>query len=144
MEKNIKELIAEMDRIEALEPNQDNQMQEGFADALKGVMDKIANKLGYQPKDPELADLFKKYAELQQEIESVMKQIDAHPELADLPRVRGGEPDPQDDPETRPAPPGTGPGTGPKPTPVPGTELPGNPGREEPNPPRQSTELVGY
>ena len=98
MEKNIKELIAEMDRIEALEPNEDNQMQEGFADTLKGVMDKIANKLGYQPKDPELADLFNKYAELQQEIESVMKQIDAHPELADLPRARGSDPAPQDDP----------------------------------------------
>ena len=135
MEKNIKELIAEMDRIEALEPNQDNQMQEGFADALKGVMDKIANKLGYQPKDPELADLFKKYAELQQEIESVMKQIDAHPELAELPRVRGSEPAPQDDPETRPAPPGTGPGTGPKPTP--GREVdgkdPGNPNPDHRN-----------
>jgi len=120
MEKTLKQLIAEMDRIEALEPNEDNQMQEGFADALKGVMDKIANKLGYQPKDPELADLFKKYAELQQEIESVM--IDAHPELADLPRVRGGEP----------APPGTGPGTKPKPTP--GTGLPGNPGAPDPDP----------
>ena len=44
MEKNIKELIAEMDRIEALEPNQDNQMQEGFADALKGVMDKSSRQ----------------------------------------------------------------------------------------------------
>jgi len=119
MEKNLKELIAEMDRIEALDPNADNEMQEGFSDALKGVMDKIANKLGYQPKDPELADLFKKYAELQQEIESVMKQIDAHPELADLPRVQGGEPDPQDDP----APPGTG---------LPGTGLPGNPGVNDP------------
>ena len=105
MEKNIKELIAEMDRIEALEPNEDNQMQEGFADALKGVMDKIANKLGYQPKDPELADLFNKYAELQQEIESVMKQIDAHPELTSLPRVRGSEPAPQrDDPSLAPSP----------------------------------------
>ena len=106
--------IAEMDRIEALDPNADNEMQEGFSDALKGVMDKIANKLGYQPKDPELADLFKKYAELQQEIESVMKQIDAHPELADLPRVRGGEPAPE------PAPPGTG-------LPGPGVKDPGNP-----------------
>jgi len=125
MEKTLKQLIAEMDRIEALEPNEDNQMQEGFADALKGVMDKIANKLGYQPKDPELADLFKKYAELQQEIESVMKQIDAHPELADLPRVQGSEPAPQDapdqdDPALEPGPPGTG--------------LPGNPGAPDPDP----------
>lgn len=129
MEKNLKELIAEMDRIEALEPNEDNQMQEGFADALKGVMDKIANKLGYQPKDPELADLFKRYAELQQEIQSVMKQIDAHPEL------RGG------DPETRPVPPGTGPGTGTGPSPdqpSPGIGAP-DPGLEPMAPPRGDT-----
>ena len=83
MEKNIKELIAEMDRIEALEPNEDNQMQEGFADTLKGVMDKIANKLGYQPKDPELADLFKKYEQHQQELHRLAQEIEAHPEFGD-------------------------------------------------------------
>jgi hypothetical protein len=73
-------------------------------------MDKIANKLGYQPKDPELADLFKKYEELQKELHRLAQEIDAHPEFT---RPRGS-PGVEQDPETRPVPPGTGPRTGPQ------------------------------
>lgn len=97
MEKNIKELIAEMDRIEALDPNADNEMQEGFRDALKGVMDKIANKLGYQPKDPELADLFQKYEQMIRELDELFAKIEAHPEFKDPVNNRQN---PETDPET--------------------------------------------
>jgi len=114
MEKTLRELIAEMDRIES-----SAKLDEGIIDTLrnsvKNAMDQIAYNLGYEPRQPDLAELHTEIDRLNSEMERILEEMDRvseqirrHPEhqAQSSNRAPNDDPDaldptsPDSDPET--------------------------------------------